>query len=691
MYVCGSKYYKMSKIAFNFYKIQFSKTEINLKFVKYESDEQLSELRAANPNLIYIRSKDNIYYWGKGLDSSNDTMVISSFENKYLFLNIVANGILEFFFSQPQKYKVKKKFHTYQITFLETDVLNSKYKGIKFFKKISLHFTTLFVDGKLKFGFTVSLSIKPKITWAKDDFIQNEVKYEDLDIKDEEFITNPKSISRIAKKYNYDIKGELDKQNAIQVEYKAINSFVKKFFIERLNEFVLPDNLMLTKIEATIFDLNKQEISYKNEILSIPNNFYYRGIYPNQQAAGYAQRYKIAYNKPFSFDEFENKKINIALIYPKHCYNSTANFFKSIEEELLKTFKIKKENFTYTKYVIDDFELKSYQKILSSVREADVVIVVVDEAHEVLDVDKSPYYFCKSKFIERGICTQELQIQQIDKFLADKKTKITNYTDHNLALNIYAKLGGIGWTIKPNTPKNELIIGIGATTDDLGQPILGIANIFRGDGKYLFGSANAVSGMDDYMRYLEESLTNTIVDYINNGILETNKTFYLIFHLYKSAGKENEIKALGNIVKKFSAYDFEYAFIHIGDGHNYRFFHFELNENIEKFEEKKGLGQNKRGSFIIINEELGFLGLSKDSSTFLKMEIDYRSSFIDIDYIAKQVYQFTEMSHTSYNKSSRPVTIKYPNLMAFFAEKLKEVNGHYLDEISMPNNSLWFI
>ena len=115
--------------------------------------------------------------------------------------------------------------------------------------------------------------------------------------------------------------------------------------------------------------------------------------------------------------------------------------------------------------------LRAYQEKLSLVRNADLVIVVVDQAHKVLASRESPYYFCKAEFIKRGINTQEVQIQQIKQFLSDKNSGKSNYTDHNIALNIYAKLGGMAWTIKPAQQKNELVIGIGATTDKDGQPI----------------------------------------------------------------------------------------------------------------------------------------------------------------------------------------------------------------------------
>lgn len=340
---------------------------------------------------------------------------------------------------------------------------------------------------------------------------------------------------------------------------------------------------------------------------------------------------------------------------------------------------------------MDDFNLKSYQDQLRKINTSDLVVIVVDEKHELLKPNESPYYFCKTKFIEKNLNTQEVQIQQIKKSLDDEKHERTNYTHHNLALNIYAKLGGMAWTIQPKEPKNELVIGIGATTDKEGQPILGLASVFRGDGKYLFGEISSVTNMKDYPVSLEKILTKSIQIAIDDEILDIERPFHLMFHVYKEVGQNNEIKALIKTVKKFSKYNFKYTFVHIGDGHNYRFFTYEERNNKKEFDLKRGFGQNKRGTFIKINDRMGFLGLQPSNSIFHKIAIDKRSTYFNLSYVVKQVYQFAELSHTSYNKQGRPVTIKYPQLMAKFAEKFNEVNGFYLTEISMPDNSLWFI
>lgn len=685
----------MKKIAINFFEFIFSKNLITVPHLlvhPFDNELEVKKIRKDNPNTSIVHSRDKVYFWGNNSFSKSFPSDVNLEKDSYLFLKILSESLLKQFFQNRDKFRVKKKFYLYTITFLNKDISNGKYKGLVLYKQFRVHFTPFDYDGNIHLGFTISTSISVRSHWKEKDFIENDIETDSLKFDEEtgEVFSFQKAKYLLASKFGYSsqLKDELDKLNSIQNEYQDINNFVKEYFEENKEKILLPDDLKITEFKKTCFPLRNHQDNFQNKILDNPECYFYQGKY---YSAIQNNRPKLGYNKPFTFEDFEDKEINISIIYPKHLYTKVATFFGLVQKELIATFRLKKEKFNYTKVEIDDFSLSSYRKVLSSIRSPEIVIVVVDESHESLTPNNSPYYFCKSEFIKRGINTQEVQIQQIEKVLSDKNSNITNYTDHNISLNIYAKLGGMAWTIKPNKPKNELIIGIGATTNDEGQPILGLTSVFRGDGKYLLGKVFSVTGMENYRKDLEEVLVSTIKKNIEDGSLETEIPFSLIFHIFKPAGEDNEIKALQNVIAKYSNYIFEYTFVHIGDGHNYRFFTFDEINNQPKFEMKNGFGQNQRGTFIKINDNLGFLGLQPNNSVFLKIAIDERSSCSNLEYIANQVYQFAEMSHTSYNKSGRPITIKYPNLMADFAEKFKEIDGFYLKEIEVPDNSLWFI
>lgn len=687
---------QLKQISTNFFEIILSKTNLSLSYLNVgrsaeENKLILKRLREEYSDTLFVHSKDKIYYWDNEKITNQDIDSID-LEKKYVLLKIIAECLVQQFFDDAENFRVKKEFHTYIVTCIGEDISNGKFKGLNLFKRFHIHFTHFEINKEIRLGITVSTSISVETDWKKQDFIDNEIIYDDLrfDEETEEAFNISSTRHRLENHFNYSskLKSELDALNSIQNEFQDINDFINTYFVEKKETFLLPDGLKINEFNRISYDFESQQDGVENKLLDVPDCFFYQGAF---YSAIQNNRLKIGYNKPFTFDDFENRKIKIKILVPREHIAKTQSFFNSVKQELETTFKIKTDQIRADGKPLDNFSLESYQDVLNDIEQVDLVVIVITENHESLLPNNSPYYFCKAEFIKRGINTQEVQIQQIEKFLSDKRANITNYTDHNIALNIYAKLGGMAWTVKPNEPKNELIIGIGATTNKEGQPILGLTSVFRGDGKYLFGKVSSVTGMQNYREKLEEILTQVIQNNIDNETLEKDKPVHLIFHIFKSAGKDNEIKALENVVAKFTDYSFEYSYIHIGEGHNYRFFTFEENNGTAKFEVKRGLGQNQRGTFLKINDRLGFLSLRPNSSTFMKIEIDERSNFFDLEYIANQVYQFAEMSHTSYNKSGKPVTIKYPNLMADFAIKFTEIDGFYPKEIKVPDNSLWFI
>jgi hypothetical protein len=112
---------------------------------------------------------------------------------------------------------------------------------------------------------------------------------------------------------------------------------------------------------------------------------------------------------------------------------------------------------------------------------------------------------------------------------------------------------------------------------------------------------------------------------------------------------------------------------------------------IPSFQDGTGYQNLERGTLLQINAEFGFLALKKNSSRCCKIEIDNRSNVINLLYSSSQVFNFSDLSHSSFNKQSLPATIKYSKLMARMAHKLSELDGFYLSKISMPDNTPWFL
>ena len=156
-------------------------------------------------------------------------------------------------------------------------------------------------------------------------------------------------------------------------------------------------------------------------------------------------------------------------------------------------------------------------------------------------------------------------------------------------------------------------------------------------------------------------------------------TFRLIFHLFKSASEEYEIKAINGLKERLANYNFEFALVHLAYGHNFRLYY------------NDGRNDINQGTYIQLSKHSALLHFVSKSDLPLKIDLDKRSTFTSLFYIAKQVYWFSHLSHRSYMPSKRTVTIMYPSLMAKMTEELKKVEGWDYERLKAVSNKLWFI
>lgn len=678
----------MNALEFNWYNIKSTK-QVKLKYLENLEDDSIKELRREYPEGSFLGYDSKVYFWNCPNIKGFKTEKIDYSVSPYLFLRIISSCLLNQFYNSKYFFIDRNKSIEFIFDF-RTEVLPKKYPYLKMYFAYDFHFSPLYANGKYNLGFSITSSISEKITWTKDDFIKEKVPFNDLEFNDDGIVkTNSKSKFRISEhfKESEELKKDLDALGNEKLEYERCKLFIQEFFINKINSFSFPYGIdVFNFIPLKLSFGSPPRSSFKLTQFDKPLNYFFKGITPPIKAVNYLMRDKIRYNKPFSFALFDGRELKISVIYPRHKYSSIAKFCAYIRDELNEIYKIQKKQLKFNNVAIDDFNLTSYQSAMQEIGDPNLAIILIDESHENLSPSLSPYFFCKSEFIKRGINSQEIQIQQVENFIENKKLKKSDYTDHTISLNIYAKLGGTAWTIQPRgEERNELVFGVGATTDDKGQPILGMTSIFRGDGKYLLGEVTSIVNIDTYSQKLEKLISTSISQNINSGIINRNNTIYLTFHLFKKAGKNNEIEALQNALKHYAHLDINYMFVYAGEGHNFRFYPFENEVTIENF------SNTQRGTFLKINNRLGFIALKKDSSRYLKVEIDKRSNIIDLNYAAKQVYQFSDISHTSFNIQAQPVTIKYPKLMARMAEKLSHIDGFYLNTITLPNDSLWFI
>ncbi|PCJ28516.1 MAG: hypothetical protein COA97_00765 [Flavobacteriales bacterium] len=662
----------MSGLFLNFYQVEIPTTEISVGYKDYSSyptKEDFLSLKEKYPNCFFYRLDDKILLWNMAEESIEDLeqTTIDLAENTKVLSKFIENSIVDYCKLKGYNVFKRKYAHTWEIK-SPKDILQNTIEGLKVNRVID--FSTYFFhkDNKLLIGFTLSTHLKSKFTWDKSSFVNNGIDIKGLKGNEEEIFANTQSIKRfleskgVSSLYESKIKSEKTNSKSFQV----IDGFYS-WLNKNKDEISFPFDLKISSISKRYLPFEDGLI--KSEIIGKPQRYFYSNRKNTQGLKYYDQMVKTY--QPYTLEQFQNKDLNIGVICPQDYQGETEGFIKKTEAKLKEVFHFNSLHFILK--TIKGRELDDYKEVLydTELQSCKLIYVIVDQAQEKLPPNLSPYYVCKAKLIGNGIPTQDVQIETI-------RQNLNAFTMTNIALNSYAKLGGTAWTIeKEEKLRDELVIGIGSTVTENGEHVLGIAQVFHNDGRYMTGDCSPLSTFENYAKNLEEHLYKVLKPLLEQ--MNAKGTFRLIFHLYKSASDKYEIEAINNLQQRLSEYTFEFALVHLGYGHNFRLYY------------NDGQYGTQQGSYVQLSKNTALLHFVNKSDLPLKIDIDKRSTFTSLFYIAKQIYWFSHLSHRSYIPSKRTVTIMYPSLMAKMTEELKKVDGWDYERLDAVSEKLWFI
>ncbi len=664
----------MSGLFLNFYQVDIpTKTASidSVEYSKYASKEAFIALKESFPNLFFYRDDDKFLIWKKNNEvelPENTTSINIDFTEKAKVLSkILERAIINFI--EPKGYRLFKNKHSNSWEIISSkDILNGSIEGLAVNRIVHFSPCFFFKENKLLLGFSLSTSLKNSFTWSKAEFEKYGIDIKGLKGDEERIYANRQSLKRFLETKGATAKYDqiINDENRNAKVFSVIDNFYK--WIEKnKTEIQLPFGLAINSISKKYLPFEDELI--KSEIIGKPQRYFYSNR-KNTQGLKYYDQMVMAY-QPYSLELYQNKEINIGIVCPSEYQGETEGFIKKTEAKLKEVFHFNSLNFHFK--TIKNKDLESYKEVLydEALLKCELIYVIVNEAQEKLSPSNSPYYVCKAKFIGNGIPTQDIQIETI-------RQNLNAFTMTNIALNSYAKLGGTAWTIeKEDKLKDELVIGIGSTLSENGQFVLGIAQVFHNDGRYMTGDCSPLSSFTNYAENLENHLFKTLQPLVEE--MSKSGTFRLIFHLFKSASEEYEIKAINGLKERLANYNFEFALVHLAYGHNFRLYYNDGNSDINQ------------GTYIQLSKHSALLHFVSKSDLPLKIDLDKRSTFTSLFYIAKQVYWFSHLSHRSYMPSKRTVTIMYPSLMAKMTEELKKVEGWDYERLKAVSDKLWFI
>ncbi|MGQ0791271.1 MAG: argonaute/piwi family protein [Nitrosopumilaceae archaeon] len=427
---------------------------------------------------------------------------------------------------------------------------------------------------------------------------------------------------------------------------------------------------------------------------------------------------------PFDSEVFLHKEPKLVVITP--------DVYKGEVEKFINAFKsgtngrgyyqlgfVRKYHFTKMDTI--DFRIVKYSSanIPTAYREAclsalengtyDLAIVIIEEKFHEKRGDNDPYLVSKSVFMSQGIPVQEIEIETIRQGESSWP-----YTLDNIALACYVKMGGTPWTLSTYEPiYHELVIGMGNAIIKDGRlggstRYVGITNVFSADGSYLLNNISTEIVMENYKVELLKSLKTLIEHVSNRNAWQKGDNVRLIFHQQFKNFKNEDIEAIKEFIEGYKDYKIEFSFVHLSQNHNFQIY--DKNQTgvahqYDKIYANRGLMKGKfapeRGWGVQTGNRDMLLTLTGPKQIVtplhgipkpLYISIHKDSTFLDIHYIARQIFQFTFLNWRGFNPTSIPVTILYSDLIAHLMGKLSIVSNWNSDILRTKlKYSRWFL
>lgn len=332
-----------------------------------------------------------------------------------------------------------------------------------------------------------------------------------------------------------------------------------------------------------------------------------------------------------------------------------------------------------------------------------LALVQVDESSHELYGASNPYLVTKGAFLAQQVPTQEFETETMSQTGAG-----LDFVLSNMALASYAKLGGIPWQLHVDRPlAHELVIGLGSafvSESRLGakQRVVGITTLFTGEGRYLLGNLSKVVPFDEYRAAVTEMLEGALKRAQTDMNWQKGDEVRLTFHSFKPM-KDDEADAVKAVAKALTQdFHIDFAFLHVAQDQPLIIVDKEQ-RGVKAFGGPglKGALAPARGTYIALSRSETLLSLvgpdevkkaTDGLPSPLILRLHRSSSFADMEYLTKQVFNFSGHSWRSFNASGMPVTILYSQLIARLLGQLGALPKFNADVIIGRLNRLrWFL
>ena len=400
---------------------------------------------------------------------------------------------------------------------------------------------------------------------------------------------------------------------------------------------------------------------------------------------------------PFSRDTLAKKSPRILFVFPDSVQGSAERFLRYFRDGITglqnsryaggfaKIFSLVNPQFVSCRIPLfprqnhspAEIYRKTIGEFLSRDALFDAAIVTILNDHARLPDPQNPYLHSKAVLLMAGIPVQDVRVLTISQPEASLQ-----YSLQNISVALYAKLGGIPWTVDHDLSiADELVLGLG--TCEMGESrfearkrFIGITTVFRGDGNYLLSNLSSECGYDDYPEVLQRSTVEILREIKKRNGWQPGDTVRVVVHSFKPLKRLELARIMKDCVATLgNEQNVEFAFLTVTQDHPFRLF-----DRDQSGIPMRNYGDVRKAVFVPQRGAIAQLGsftrlLCSNGPELIKrpvsplplpllLHIHPESTYRDLASLAEQVLKFTSLSWRSTLPAKLPVTIYYSELIA---------------------------
>ena len=384
--------------------------------------------------------------------------------------------------------------------------------------------------------------------------------------------------------------------------------------------------------------------------------------------------------------------VHLYFIYRKQDRALSRNLFLALRGDTFGTFPgmgkmfnlpISKDNVSGTE--IQDFTPPSIarvcDRISADIADQSVVPIILTPFGKHDDQNNAAYWHLKHTFLEKG-----LPIQVVDtRTVADINT--LKWATASLGVQIFAKLGGIPWKVKPRLEKC-LIVGIGQSHKRIGE------NIER---FFAYSVLTDTSGLFEEVRVLGDDTKerNYIRSFGGNlrGIFEDYSDEYSSFVVHSTFEiRRHELNTIADVLAERKRQSQGGEFVSLKFNDRNRFFGFSVHNNSRVPYESSAVRLSK-SEYLIWFEGLqyGNMPLRKMVGNPVHVKFTYPREELSEGQQKAHLQDAINLSGANwrgFNAKSLPISVYYAQLIAKY---LREFDRHQLPRVDVGIVKPWFL